>query len=82
MNELSSDTILSVLVGAFLILVGAVSVFNVNGALAILQFFTILAPPLLLVGYFFGFWLAVVGIVIVIVFLVTRRINKDSVGKN
>jgi hypothetical protein len=81
-NELSFDTILSILVGALLILIGAVAAFNVNGALAALQFFAILVPPLLLVGYFFGFWIGVAGIVLVIVFVATRKIGKTSVAKN
>jgi hypothetical protein len=86
LNELSFDTILSKLVGGLLILIGAVTVFNVGGALAALQLVVMFVTPLLLIGYFFGFWIGVVGIVLVIIFVVTRilvarKIDKASVAK-
>ena len=86
-NELSFDTILNILVGVLLILIGAVTVFNIDGTLAALQLAAMFVPVLLLTGYFFGFWIGVVGIVLAIVFIVTRilatrKIPLAFVAKN
>jgi len=81
-SELSLDTVLSMVVGFLLILFGILGfVFN-GAAVAILQDLLILAPVAALIGYFFGFWIGVVGVVVIVVLIANHTINGALLKRN
>ena len=81
LNELSFDKILSWVVGFLLVAVGIVTVFNVAGALVLLQVLSVFTPMVSLLGYAFGFWIGILGVVLVGVLVATHVITKASLRK-
>jgi len=81
-SQLSLDTILSMVVGFMLILIGAVGFVFVGSALAALQSIALFAPLVFTLGSLFAFWIVVGAIVLVVVLVVNRTLSKDFFRKN
>jgi hypothetical protein len=73
LRELSVGTILSIVAGFFLICVG-IETFAFNDvAIQELQYFVMTWPLTEMIIYFFGFWLAIAGGVLLLTFIVINR---------
>ena len=82
LNQLSLDTILSVLVGFLLIILGVLGfVFN-DLALATVQNIALFVPLVSFVGYLFAFWIVVGAVVIVVILVRSHVISKAFVQRN
>lgn len=81
-SQLSPDTILSMVVGFLLILIGVVGFVFVDSALATLQTIAMFAPLAFTLGSLFAFWIVVLAIVIVVVLVKNHTLNKDFFQKN
>jgi hypothetical protein len=70
------------LVGGLLIIIGAVTAFNVDGAVAALQSISILSSVVFFFGSVLGFWIVICGIVLVGVLVFSHVITKSLVKRN
>jgi hypothetical protein len=82
LSELNTGTLFSLLVGALVLALGLEALVFIDEAVAILQSIAILMPVAGLLGYFFGFWLAVGGAIVLLVLTLTKIIGKAFWKRN
>ena len=81
LSELSFDTILGMTVGFLLVVLGIIGFIFNNLVVAALQNILIFAPLAGMLGYFFGFWLAVVGVIVIVILIATHTITGARLKK-
>jgi len=82
LSQLSFDTVLGWALGFLLIMIGILGFIFNDLALATVQNIAMLLPLAGMIGYFFGFWLGIILIIVTVVLLATHAISGATLKRN
>lgn len=82
LSQLSKDTILGMVYGFLLIIVGVMGFIFNDMAVAAVQNIAMFVPIGFTIGSLFAFWIVIVGVVLVVVLVVNHTLNKAFFRKN